>query len=107
MPLDIDKIINYNMFMRSDNILTEFTAFIQKSAAMMLNQQPPAAATISAPPPPTTAAEGTQSQSLVAPAVTSQSLPRTAAMPMSNNAAPVAAPKPATNTSKPMKATKF
>lgn len=93
--------------MSSDNILTEFTAFIQKSAAMMLNQQAPAAAAISAPPPPTTAAEGTQSQSLVAPAVTAQSPPRTAAMPMNNNAAPVATPKPVTNTSKPMKATKF
>lgn len=95
--------------MNSDNILVEFTSFIEKSAAlMMLNQQPPAASAIAATPPPAPAPEGNRSPSLVSPTVPAQPLPRTAAMPPGNNNAPsTIAPKPVTNTNKPMKQTNF
>ena len=95
--------------MNSDNILVEFTSFIEKSAALMtLDQQPPAASTIAVTPPPAPAAEGNRSPSLVSPTVPAQPLPRTAAMPPGNNNSPSAnSPKPVTNTSKPMKPTNF
>ena len=98
--------------MNSDNILVEFTSFIEKSAALMtLNLQPPAASTIAATPTPAPAAEGNRSPSLVSPTIPAQPLPRTAAMPPANNnnnnSPSTNFSKPVTNTSKPMKPINF
>jgi hypothetical protein len=105
IPLDIGMILTYNMNMNSDNILVEFTSFIEKSAVVML--QPPAAAAIAAPNPPAPAADENRSPSLVSPTISAQPTPRTAAMPQGNTAPAATAPKPITNTNKPMKQTNF
>jgi len=131
MALDIVEFIIYNMNMSSDNILAEFTAFLEKSAVVVQApapsvmsgaqqtptaaaipkvQQPPAATTITAAPQmqaPTTATNQNQTSSLVSPTVVSASPPRIGGLPQANNYAPTQTPKPSTNTSKPMKATSF
>jgi hypothetical protein len=108
IPLDIGMILTYNMDMNGDNILAEFTSFIEKSAAaMMLNQQPPAATMLAATQPPSPASSETRSPALVSPTVPAQPTPRVAAIPTSNTAPSAITPKPATNTNKPIKQTNF
>jgi len=99
--------------MSSDNILTEFALFIEKSAAVMMGMQqpppplPPAATAISATPTPAPSNVATQAQALVTPPVSAPAPPRTAAVPTGDSALPAAKPKPVTNTSKTMKHTNF
>lgn len=84
--------------MSNDNILTEFTSFIAKSAAAMQgdSQAPSIDASMSA-----------RAPALVSPAVTTQGTPRMAAMPTHTTALTDSNPRPGTNTGKPIKPTNF
>jgi len=103
--------------MSSDNILVEFTNFLEKSAMVMMGgPQPPAANEITAdtgtpmaPAASSTAAPAmpTRAASLVSPTIAAQSMPRVAAMPASASATTSSAPKALTDTSKAMKTTNF
>ena len=94
--------------MYSNIILKDFVQFTEKSAAAMMSQLP-ASSAIAATPMAASADEGTRSPALVSPTTMAQSMPRVAAMPTEHNSnhPEPKAPKPVTDTSKPLKTTKF